>query len=153
MLPYYLWYNEPMDATRLILDTCDAVVKAYSAFLGKQYVSVKVQLVPQRDKSSPETPELIAFTIINESGPDIEVQEAWFLTSFHRRVFSKFIDSKMPIRVRKKDRAVYFMPIEELKAALNERVGETVTEAVVFDKTQHQHMGRVDKALELRLAK
>lgn len=142
-----------MDATRLVLDTCEALVKVYSAFFGKQYVAVKVQLVPQKDKSRPETKGLIAFTIINESGPDIEVQEAWFLTSFHRRIFSKFIDSKMPIRVQKKDRAVYFMPLEELKAALNEKVGETITEAAIFDKSQHQHTGRVDKMVELGLAK
>lgn len=153
ILSVVLWYNEPMDATRLVLDTYEAFVRAYSAIFRKQYVAVKVQLVPQRDKSEPGTKELIAFTIINESGPDIEVQEAWFLTSFNRRIFSKFIDSKMPIKMRRKDRATYFMPIEELKATLNERVGETITEAVVFDKTQHQHIGRVDEAVEVELAK
>jgi hypothetical protein len=142
-----------MDATRLLLDTCEVFVKAYSTICRKPYVTVKVRLVPQRDKSGPETNQLIAFTIINESGPDIEVQEAWFLTSFHRRVFSKVIDSKMPIHVRRKDRATYFVPIEELKAALNERVGETITEAAVFDKTQRQHQSRVDEALEVKLAK
>jgi len=137
-----------MDAARVVLDIYDAFVKAYSAMLGKQYVSVKVQLVPQKDTSGQEDNKLIAFTIINESGPEIEIREAWFLTSFNRRVFSEVLDSRMPVKVRSKDREIYFLPAKDLKSALNEKVGETVTQAAVFDTTQHKYTGRVDRLVE-----
>jgi hypothetical protein len=142
-----------MDATRLVLDTYDTFVKVYSAFCRKQYVTVKVRLIPQRGKSNPETPKEIAFSILNESGPDIVVQEAWFLTSYRRRVFAQSIDSKMPINVRSKDRTTHFLPFDELKSALNERIKETITHAVVFDKNQHQYQSRIDETLEKELAK
>ncbi len=142
-----------MNATNLILDTFDSFTKMYSAFCRKSYVSVKVQLVPSKDKSNPADKRLVAFTIINESGPDIEVEEAWFLTSFNRRILTGYIDSKMPEKILSKDRAIYFVPLEELKAALNKSVGETITQAAVFDKTQRIHTGRVDKAVEREFAR
>ena len=143
-----------MDATNLILDTLDAFTKMYSAFCRKSYVAVKVQLVPSKDKSNPAAKELVALTIINESGPDIEVEEAWFLTSFNRRILTTYIDSKMPEKVLSKDRAIYFIPLEELKAALNKSIGETITQAAIFDKgAQRVHAGRVDKAAELEFAR
>ena len=141
-----------MDPTRLVLDTAEAFVKAFSAALGKSFVTVKVRLVTPKDRTDPEAKDQVSFAIINESGPDIEVQEAWFVTTYNRRIFSTVLNSKMPIRVRKRDRATYFLPIEELKAALNERVGETITQAAVFDKTGHQYQSRVDSAFELKLA-
>jgi hypothetical protein len=142
-----------MDATRLVLDIYDAFVKAYSAFFRKQYITIRVRLIPQREQSNPETPKEIAFSVLNESGPDIVVQEAWFLTSYRRRVFSQTIDSKMPINVRSKDRTTHFLPFDELKSALNGHIKETITHAVVFDKNQHQYQSRIDEALEKELAK
>jgi hypothetical protein len=141
-----------MDATRIFLDICDVFARVYFAICRKTYVSVKVQFVPQKDEEAAENKRKIAFTIINESGPDIEVRDAWFLTSFNRRIFSKALDSKMPIRVRSRDRETYFMPIvEELSAALNKNVGEKITQAVLFDKAQNLHTGRLDKAVELAI--
>jgi hypothetical protein len=142
-----------MDATRLVLDTYDVFVKACSAFCRKSYVRIRIRLIPQRGETTPETPKLIDFTIINESGPDIEVQEAWFLTSFRRHIFSQAIDSRLPVTVRSKDRVTFFVPYEELKAALNERVKETITHGVVFTKTQRQYQSRIAEALEKELAR
>jgi len=142
-----------MDAARIVLDIYDAFVKAYSAILGKQYVSVKVQLVPQKDTFDQDDKKLIAFTIINESGPEIEIQEAWFLTSFNRRVFSEVLNSRMPVRIRSRDREIYFLPAEDLKAALNEKVGETIAQAAVFDNAQRKYSGRVDRLAELEFTR
>jgi hypothetical protein len=140
-----------MDATRFLLDIFEFFKKTISVICYRPYVAVEVQLVPPKDKSG--TPELIAFTVINEIGPDIEVQEAWFLTSYNRRILCKYIDSKLPEKVLSKDRAIYFVPLEELKAALNKGIGETITEAVVFDKAEHLHTGRVHKLAEIAFAK
>ena len=142
-----------MDTTNLVLAIYEALVKTYSIICRKPYVAVEVVYAPQRGKSGEVTKELIAFTIINRSGPEIDVQRIWFLTSFNRPIFSKSIDAKMPIKVPGKRRATYFVPIEELKAALNKSVGETITEAVVFDKTEHKHVGRVDKVAQEEFAK
>lgn len=142
-----------MDPTSLLLDILRAVIKTYSIIRNKPYVTADVVYVQQRDKSGKVTKELIAFTIINESGPEIEVERIWFLTSFNRRIFSKHVDSKMPIKVRKKDRATYFVPIEEFKTALNKSIGETIVKAVVVDKTGHMHVGGVDKVAQEEFAK
>jgi len=139
--------------TNLVLDTFEVAIKTYSAICKKPYVTVKVQFTPQRDRAGKVTKELIAFTIINESSPEIDVQRIWFLTSFNRHLSPEFINSKMPIKVLGKDRATYFMPIEELKAALNKSVGETIIEAVVFDKTEHKYAGRVDRLAQAEFAK
>ena len=142
-----------MDASGLILDISEAFIKIYSLILNKPFVALEVVYVPKRSKSGELTREEIAFTIINASGPEIEVHRVWFLTSFNRRIFSTYVDSKMPVKVRKKDRATYFIPIEEFRAALNKSVGETITKAAVSDSTGHIHVGRVDKAAQEELAK
>ena len=54
----------------------------------------------------------------------------------------------MPIKVLEDGRATYFVPIDELKAAMNKSVGETIIKAVVFDKNGRKHVGRVDKAVQ-----
>jgi len=142
-----------MDPNSLVLTTFDTAIKAYSIICRKPYVTVEVKYAPQRGKSGEVTKEEIAFTIINESGPEIDVQRIWFLTSFNRPISSKHVDSKMPIKVRRKDRATYFVPIEEFKAALNKSVGETIIKAAVLDNTEHIHVGRVDKVAQEELAK
>jgi len=142
-----------MDYTNLVLDIFEAFIKIYSIIRNKPYVTAEVVYVPQRGKSGEVAKEEIAFTIINESGPEIEVQRLWFLTSFNRPIFSKHVDSKMPIKVRRKDRATYFVPIEEFKAALNKSVGETIIKAAVLDNTEHIHVGRVDKVAQEELTK
>jgi len=140
-----------MNAVNFLLDIFEFVKKTYSTMFYRPYVAVEVQLVPPKDKSG--LPELVAFTVINESGPDIEIQETWFLTSYNRRILSTHIESKLPEKVLSKDRAIYFVPLEELKAALNKGIGETITQAVVFDKAEHLHTGRVDTLAELAFAK
>ena len=58
----------------------------------------------------------------------------------------------MPIKVLENDRATYLVPIEELEAALNRSVGETIVKAVVLDKKEYKHVGRVDKVAQEELA-
>lgn len=142
-----------MDLTNLILDIFEIVIKTYSIILRKPYVTVKVQYAPQRDRAGEVTKELFAFTIINESGPEIEVQRVWFLTSFNRPISSESIDSKIPIRVWKRNRTTYFLPIEELKVALNKSAGETIIEAVALDNAERKHVGRVNKLAQVEFAK
>ena len=142
-----------MDLTNLVLTIFDAFIKTYSIICRKPYVTVKVRYAPQRDRSGKVTQEMIAFTVINEGGLEIDIQRIWFLTSFNRPIFSEFLDSKMPLKVLGRDRATYFMPMEELKAALNRSGGETIVQAVVFDKTEHKHAGRVDKVAQEEFAK
>ncbi len=141
-----------MDPSRIMLDIGDAFVKAYSAALGKPYAKVRVQLVPQPIKSDPESKQLLAFTIVNESSPTINVQKAWFLTNYNRRVFSEFISSRLPVIVPGRKRSTYFFPFEELKSTLSAGK-ETITQAFIYDKAQNQYSGRVDEAVEIALAK
>ena len=142
-----------MDYTSLVLDSFEAFIKIYSIICKKPYVTAEVVYVPQRGKSGEITKEEIALTVINESGPEIEVQRIWFLTSFNRPIFSKYVDSKMPVKMRRKGRAIYFVPIEEFKAALNKSAGETIIKAAVLDDTEHIHVGRVHKVAQEELAK
>lgn len=142
-----------MDLTNLVLAIFEAFVKTYSVICRKPYATAEVKYAPQRDRSGEVTKELIAFTIINGSSPEIDVEKSWFLTSFNRPISSKLIDSKMPIKVLGKRRATYFVPMEELKAALNKSVGETITKTVVFDKTEHKYTGRVDKVTQEEFAR
>ena len=142
-----------MDLTNLILDIFEVAIKTYSIIYKKPYLAVKVQYSPQRDRSGKVTKELMAFTIINESGPEIDAQRIWFLTSFNRPISSEFLDSKIPIKVWEKNRVTHFLPIEELKAALNKSAGETIIEAVVWDNAEHKHVGRVDKVAQEEFAK
>ena len=142
-----------MDLTNLVLDISEAIVKIYYIIRNKPYVTAEVLYIPQRDKSGEVTKEEIAFTIINGSGPEIEVQRVWFLTSFYRHIFSEYIDSKMPVKLRGKDKATYFVPIEEFKPALNKNVGETIIRTVVLDNMEHMHVGRIDKVTQEELAK
>lgn len=135
-------------ATRIVLDIYDTFIKLLSAVLGKSYVSIKVQFMPQKESSNPGVDKRLAVTFINESGPDIEIKEAGFLTSFNRRIFSETLNTRMPVRIRSKDREIYILPAEELKAQLNEKVGETITQAVVYDRAQNKFSGRVDKQVE-----
>jgi hypothetical protein len=126
-----------MDPSRIVLDIGDVFVRTYSSALGKPHATVRVQLVPQIDKSEPESKPLLAFTIVNQSSPDIEVRQAWFMTNYNRRVFSEFINSRLPVIVRGKNQATYFFPFEELKATLNEATKETITQAFIYDKEQN----------------
>ncbi len=142
-----------MNPINLVLAIFEALTRIYSIIGKKPYLTVEVKYAPQRGTSGKVTKELIAFTIINESGPEVEVQKTWFLTSFNRPVLSKFIDSKIPIKVPEKNRATYFVPIEEFKTALNRSVGETITKAVVLDQTERKHIGRVDKVTQEELAR
>ena len=142
-----------MDVTNLLLDIFEVVVKAYSIIRNKPYMTGQITYVPQKSDSGEVTKEEIALTVINESGPEVEVQKIWFLTSFNRPIFSQYIDSKMPIKVRKKDKATYFVPIEEFKTILNKSVGETIIKTVVLDNTDHTHVTRVNKMTQQQLAK
>ena len=142
-----------MDLTSFVLGILEVFLKTYSIILKRPYVTVKVQYAPQRDRSGTVTKELFALTIFNESTPEIDVQRVWFLTSFNRPVFSELVDSKMPLKVLRRGRATYFMPMTELKAALNRNVGETISQAVVFDQNGHKHLGRVDRVAQEEFAK
>ena len=142
-----------MDLTKIVLGILEIFKKTYYLISLKPYATVKVQLIPQRDTPGKITEELIALTIINECFGEIDVQRIWFLTSFKRQIISESINLKIPVKVLENDRATYYMPIEELKTALNKSVGETITEAVVFDKNEHKHVGRVDKAVQEEFSK
>jgi len=142
-----------MDYSSLVLDIFEAFIKIYSTILNKPYVRADVVYVPIKGKSGKVTKEEIAVTIINESGPEIEVKRIWFITSFNRPIFSKYVDSKMPIKVPRKDRTTYFIPIEEFKAMLNKSVGDTIIKAAVLDNTENIHVGRVHKVAQAELAK
>ena len=141
-----------MDLNNLVLDVFKIVTKAYSIIFLKPYATVKAQFTPQRDSSGKATKEFISFTISNASFGDIDVQRIWFLTSFNRQIFSQSIDSKLPAKVMENDRVNFSVPVEELKAALNRRVGETIFKAVVFDKNERKFDGRVGKAIQEALA-
>ena len=142
-----------MDIDNLAFGISEVLTKTYSIIFIKPYATVKVKFRPQGDGPDKATEESIEFTIINEGFGEIDVQRIWFLTSFNRPVFSKFIDSKMPIKVLEDNRATYFVPIEELKASLNRSVGETIIKAVVLDKNEYKHVGRVDKVAQEHLAR
>ncbi len=142
-----------MNPTKLVLDIIDLFIKTYSIILKKPYVAVRVTYTPQTDRTGKVTKELIAFTIINESGPEVDIQRAWFSTSFRRQIFSEFINAKLPVKVRRKDRATYIVPMEDLKAALNKRGGDTIVEAAVLDKTGRRYAGRVDKTAQEEFSK
>jgi len=142
-----------MDLTSILLDVIEQFNKVYAVILRKPYITVKVQYAPRRDRSGKVKQEMIAFTIINEGFLENEIQRAWFLTSFNRPVFSELLDSKTPLKVSGRDRVTYFMPAEELKAALNRSSGEMIAQAVVFDSTEHKYAGRVDKKVQEQFAK
>lgn len=148
-----MWYNEYMDINDFVLDIFDAVAKTYAVVRNKPYATGQILYIPQKGKSGEITKEEIALTVINEAGPQMEVKRVWFLTSFNRPVFSQYVDSRMPIKLRKKDRATYFVPIEEFKAALNKSIKETITKTVVLDATERQYAASVDKATQQQLAK
>ena len=141
-----------MDIDNLVLGISEVFTKTYSIIFTRPYATVKVKFRPQVDGDDKATKESIEFTIINESFGEIDVQRIWFLTTFNRPVFSEFIDSQMPIKVLENDRATYFVPVEELKASLNRSVGETIVKAVVLDKNEYKHVGRVDKEVQEHLA-
>ena len=141
-----------MDLTNIVLSIFEAFVKAYSIIFTKPYATVNAQYKPQRDNSGKATNNLMALTIINESFGDIDVQRFWFLTSYNRLVPSKSVDAKLPVKVLENDRVSYLVPVDELKAALNKRVGETVIKAVIYDKNDHKFDGRVDKVTQKALA-
>lgn len=142
-----------MDIDNLVLGISEVFTKTYSIIFTKPYATVKVRFRPPRDGPDKATNESIEFTIINESFGEIDVQRIWFLTSFNRPVFSEFIDSQMPVKVLENDRATYFVPVEELKAALNRSVGETIIKAVVLDKNEYKHVGRVGKEAQEQIAR
>jgi len=141
-----------MNPTNLLLDIFDACIKIYSVICRRPHVTARVQFTPQRDRSGEVTKELMALTIINESSPEVDVQEVWFLTSFKRPVSSTHIDAKLPVKVRGRDRTTYFVPFEDLKAALNKNVAETIAEVVILDKTGRKHIGRVGRAAAAEFA-
>jgi len=149
-----IWYNRNVNLNNFALDISDAIAQVYSIILRKPFLTVKkVKYTPQRDRSGEVTRELISFTVVNESCHDIDVQRIWFLTSFNRQIFSDSIDAKMPVKMPENDRATYFVPVEELKAALNKIVGETITKVVAFDKAGHPNTGRVDQVAQEVFAK
>jgi hypothetical protein len=142
-----------MDFTNIILDGIEQFNKVYAIILRKPYITARVQYTPRRDRSGKVTQEMLAFTIINEGFLQIEVQRVWFLTSFNRPVFSELLDSKMPLKISGRDRFTYFVPMKELKAALNRSIGETIAQAVVLDSTEHRFTGRADKVAQAEFAK
>ncbi len=143
-----LLYNGNMNITNLLLDILDLCAKIYSIILRKPYTEVTVHYTPRTDRTCKVTKELIAFTVNNVSGPEIEVRKIWFLTSFNRPVFSEFLDAKLPLKVRTRDKATFIVPVEDLKAALNKSAGETIDEAVITDQNDHKHAGRAAKAVQ-----
>jgi hypothetical protein len=142
-----------MDLTNLVLTIFEKFAKTYSVILRKPYISIKVQYAPRRDRSGQVTKEMMAFTITNEGVHEIEIQRIWLVTSFNRPIFSELLDSKMPLRMLGKDKATYFLPMAALKAALNRVVGDTIVEAIAFDKTGHKYAGRVDRIAQEEFGK
>jgi hypothetical protein len=126
--------------------------KMLYATFGIPFATARVKYAPQKDRAGKVTKELVALTIINGSTPEIDVQRVWFLTSFNRPIFSNFVDSKMPVKVKGKDRATYLVPLDELKTPLNKNIGETIAEVVVSDKAERKYTGRVDKSTQAVLA-
>ena len=139
--------------TDLVLDISELLLKFYAIFLRKPYATVRVQYAPQKDRDGKVTRELMAFTIINESVPVINIQRAWFLSSYNRIVPSTFLDAKMPVKVIKREKTTFFFPIEELKAALNKNVKDNIAEGVVMDEAGRKFSGRVDKKAQAEFAR
>jgi len=137
-----------MDPARILLDVGDKLVKTYSNATGKPFATVRLQLAAQKSETDPK---LLAFTIVNQSSPDIEVQKAWFLTNYNRQIFLEFINSRLPVIVRGNNQAAYFFPYDDLKTTLNPN--ETITQAFIYDKEEHIYSGRVDEAVEISLAR
>ena len=137
-----------VDPARILLDAGDKIVKAYSNAAGKPFATVRLQLAARKSESEPR---LLAFTIVNESTPDIEVRKAWFLTNFNRQIFIDFITSRLPVTVRGNNQSAYFFPFDDLKATLNSK--ETIIQAFIYDKGEHVFSGRVDEAVEKELLK
>jgi len=133
-----------MNVTNLLLDILEAAQKTYARLLRKPHVTVRVQYAPKKDRTGQIMQEMFALTIINESGPAIDIGKAWLLTSFNRPIFSELIESKLPVKIPTQDRCTSFLPMDDLKAVLNKKVKETYLEAVVTDSTGHQYTGRVD---------
>ena len=139
-------YNYGMDLNNYMVRVLELFKKAFSIILSKPYATVKVSCSPQKDNAD------IEFSIINESFKDIEVNSICFLTNYNRQVPSAYLDSRMPITVPEDGRVTYSIPIEELRASLNKSVGDRITRALVFDQTQHKHIGFVDKAAQEAIA-
>ena len=137
-----------MDLSSLVVIIIEWGRQLYCIIFGKPFLTVQVKPIPQGDRSGKETKKLTAFTIANESSHDMDVKRIWFLTSFNRPIFFESLDSKMPIKLSENERITYPVPIEELKAALNQSAGETITEVVALDQTDHGNVGRFGKALQ-----
>ncbi|MFC1942581.1 hypothetical protein ACFLWU_05120 [Chloroflexota bacterium] len=142
-----------MDLTKLVLDIIDLFIKAYSIVLIKPYATVKLEYLPEKGSSGKATQASLSLNIINDGIPDIDVQKIWLVTSYNRIVFSEFLDSKTPVLVAEDDRVTYSIPIQEIKSALNRKVGDTIIKAVALDKNGRQHVGRVNKATQEELAR
>jgi hypothetical protein len=141
-----------MDVNELLLDVFDAVEKIYSAMTNRSYVTGHLTYVPPRSAPGEAAKEEIALTITNESGPGIEVKRVWFLTSYNRSVYSQLVDSKMPLRLRKKDRMTYFMTTDEFKPALDKAANkETFAKIVVQDDKERMHVSRINQSTQKKL--
>jgi hypothetical protein len=148
-----LEYNENVDLTNFVLDMSEAFVKGYAIVRLKPYATVKVRYSPQGDSSGKVDRESVALTVSNGSFGEIDVQRIWFLTSFNRPVYSESIDSNLPVKVSEDNQATYFVPVTELKAALNKIVGETIVKAVALDKDGHRYEGRADRVTQEALVR
>jgi hypothetical protein len=142
-----------VDPTKFVLDISDLFLKILAIFLRKPYATVRVQYAPQKDRDGNVTKELMAFTIINESVREMNIQRAWFLTAYNRIVPSAFLDAKMPVKVVRREKTTFFFPIEEVKAALNKNVQDTIAEGVVMDDSGHKFSGRADKKAQAELSR
>jgi hypothetical protein len=142
-----------MDLAKIVVDALDACQQLLFIILKKPFLSVKVQSAPQRGRPGQETEEPISFTIANESSSEMEVQRIWFRTSFNRLIFPESIESKLPVKMSLNDRVTYPMPVEELKTALNQNVGDTITEVVVYDQNKHENIARFNKAAQAEFSK
>ena len=84
---------------------------------------------------------------------EMEVQRIWFKTTFNRLIFSESIDAKLPLKISLNDRVTFPVPVEELKPALNPRIGDTITEVAVYDQNKRENVGRFSKAAQAALSK
>lgn len=136
-----------MDLTKIALDIIEAGRQVACIILRKPFLAIKIQSSPN-DVAGKEAGRLVTLTVANESSGDIDVKSISFLTSFNRSISSEVLDGELPASLKENDRVAYTVPIAELKAALNQTVGETITEVVVSDQAGRDNVGRFDKATQ-----
>jgi hypothetical protein len=142
-----------MELDKLVLDGLEASRQLYSIVLRKPFLTVKVQAAPKIAGSVKATGESPVLTIANESNHEMEIRQIWFMTSYNRRISSEALDAKLPVKLPVNERVTYTVPVEELKAALNKSIEDTITEVVVADQAGRENTSRFNKAAQAAFAK